>query len=262
MAGVPNIPIQLHVEETVFQLPGARVNHPGQGTAYSVTPKVFPAGETLPVLVAVHGSSRGALDYRDTPFYRMQRDIALENGYLFAAVSNGPDTWGLDDGLYNTDLLIDYLTANYPVKKSVALWGSSAGGTLVNRMVMEYPEKVDFILGTFPVYDLLAELDLPSCRQAWKTADMEVFQKLVAGINPAEHPEKLRDHAYYIAHGTADTAVNYTANPVKMCKDVGENVYLETIPGAGHGTGDFSYYGEAVKKAFSCRKGKYTFKLP
>ncbi len=130
------------MKEFVFSLPGARVNYETQGKVYFVKPKNLREDRKVPVIIAIHGSGRSATDYRDTPFYMQQRDIALQNGCIFAAVTNGLDTWGLDDGLYNTNLLIAYLIENHNVKPIVGIWATSAGGVLANRMVAEYPEKV------------------------------------------------------------------------------------------------------------------------
>ncbi len=238
------------MKEFVFSLPGARVNYEGQGTVYIALPENIRNDLKVPAIVAVHGSGRCATDYRDTPFYMQQRDIALKNGCLFAAVSNYQDTWGLDDGLYNTHLLIDHIIENYNVKPSVGIWATSAGGVLANQMVAEYPDKVAFVIGTFPVFDLLSGFALKTCKAAWKTDDLEQFKGLIENKNPAAYPQKLTHHKYYIAHGTADAAVPISENSEKMQSLLGNNVYLEKIENGVHGTADYSYYGKAITKAF------------
>lgn len=245
------------IREVAFTLSNVKGNSDGQ--AYIAMPANLPQGRKLPAVIAVHGSNRGALDYRDTPFYAQQRDIALSKGYLFGAISNGSDTWGLDDGLYNLKLFYDYLISNYPVQEKVALWATSAGGTLANRMVKEYPDKVSFVLGTFPVYDLLSGFEhVNSCKLAWGTDNPETFKKLIAGKNPAEFPHALKNHDYYIAHGSADAAVPLAENTQRMVADVGSNVHLEVIEGGVHGTGNFAFYGDAIEQAFKDHPAAYT----
>lgn len=248
------------IEEKIFTLSGVKGKSDGQ--AYIAMPNNIPKGIKLPVIIAVHGSHRGALDYRNTAFYTEQKDIVLENGYIFAALSNGSDTWGLDDGLYNINLFYDYLIANYPVQEKAALWATSAGGTLANRMVKEYPEKVRFVLGTFPVYDLISGFNhVNSCKAAWGTTDLTTFKGLIAGSNPAEFPDALKNHDYYIAHGSADTAVPVAENSKKMVSDVGSNVHLEVIDGGVHGTKDYSFYGDIIEQAFVEHPATYTYLL-
>lgn len=237
--------------ETVFELPNAKINYSGQGTCLIAMPQSIPDGAKLTAVVAVHGSGRGALDYRNTPFYARQKNIALKNGCIFAAVSNVRDTWGTDDGLYNLKLFLDYLVKNYPVREKFVLWSTSAGGTLANRMVIEAPQMVELVIATFPVYDLLSGFSLNSCKTAWKTTDLKLFEKLTQNKNPANFPEKLKEHKFFIAHGSADTAVPILENSLKMQKEVGENIFLEIIENGEHETSNYAYYGKAVEKAFA-----------
>ena len=62
----------------VFRLPDARVHYPGQGTALITLPQ--DSQTPMPVVIAIHGAGRSALDYRDTPFYMRQQQIAREQG--------------------------------------------------------------------------------------------------------------------------------------------------------------------------------------
>ena len=238
------------MKEFFIDLPGAKVNYEGQGMAYIAVPEGTGGGKR-PAIVAVHGSGRSAADYFSTPFYIRQRDIVLEQGCIFAAISNCADVWGTDDGFYNLYLLMEYIAQNHNAKPRVGLWATSAGGILANRMVAKHPEKVAFVIGIFPVFDLLSVFSLASCRRAWKTEDLEQFKKKVGSINPAGYPQKLVGHKYYIAHGSADVAVPLETNSKKLQILAGENVYLEIIENGIHGTADFSYYGKAVKIAFS-----------
>lgn len=245
------------VRESVFTLEWAKVNYAEQGTVYLVMPDNIPAGVKIPVVIAVHGSGRSALDYRDTDFYAAQRNMALENGYGFAAISNGPDTWGLDDGLYNVNLLYDYLMANYPIQEKSIFWATSAGGTIANRMVAEHPEKVRCVIGTFPVYDLQSGFRLEFCQKAWGTNDLDEFKMLISGKNPAEYPEKLTVD-YYIAHGNADKAVPLMENSKLMEAAVGKNIHLQIIEGGVHGTYNYSFYKGIVQNAFEDYPAVYT----
>ena len=249
------------LKEVTGNLQGAKVNHAGQGEFYVVMPENVPEGVKLPVVIAVHGSGRGAFDYRDTDFYAEQKNIAVANGYIFAAISNGRDTWGLDDGLYNLNLFYDYLVANYPIQEQAALWATSAGGTLANRMVKDYPEKVRFVIGTFPVYDLVSGFNVNSCKTAWGTSSLETFKTLIAGKNPTEFASALKNHDYYIAHGSADSAVPLADHSQRMLTEVGDNVHLQIIEGGVHGTKDFSFYGDIITQAFTDHPVVYTYSL-
>lgn len=223
-----------------FQLPGARVNHPGQGTARIELPEN--AQGPLPVVIAVHGSGRSAPDYWETPFYSRQRQLVLEAGCLFAAVSNGPDTWGLDDGLYNLQLLCEHVLQNYPVRERFLFWATSAGGVTTHRMAQCCPERVAAVIGTFPVYDLAREFQvLASCGNAWGTRDEEEFLAKISGKNPPEFLEKPQNIPYFISHGDCDQAVPLEDHSLRLAQQLPDNVRLEIIPDGDHGTGDFRY---------------------
>lgn len=249
------------ITEVTGNLPGAKTNYSGQGSFYIAMPSNIPAGVKLPVVIAVHGSGRDALDYRDTDFYAEQKNIALANGYIFAAISNERDTWGLDDGLYNLNLFYDYLIANYPIQEKAALWATSAGGTLANRMVKDYPEKVSFVLGTFPVYDLISGFNVNSCKTAWGTTDLATFKTKILGKNPIEFADALKNHDYYIAHGSADTAVPIADHSQRLLSEVGDNIHLQVIEGGVHGTSNYDFYGDVIKQAFAEHPVVYTYHL-
>ena len=236
----------MHIKfiEKEFILDGAKINHKEQGTVYIAEPVC----EYSFAVIAVHGSGRGALDYKNTPFYARQRDICIENGCLFATISNRSDTWGINDGLYNVNLLVDYIISNYPVKTKVELWATSAGGTLTNRMVIENPEKVELVIGTFPVYDLKAAFELNSCKNAWK-------DKAEKPVDIPEFSDLLKTVNYYITHGDNDDVVPLEKHSLKLSMDLGDNVYLEIIKGGEHSTDNYAFYGKAVEKAFEQIKG-------
>lgn len=163
----------------LFLLENAKINYDGQGLVYIKEPDSFKKNAVA--VIAVHGSGRGAKDYTETEFYKKQCDIAIENGCLFAVVSNVRDTWGTDDGVYNINLLTDYIIKNYPVKNKVVLWCTSAGGVTANRMVKAYPEKILAVIGTFPVFDLISGFSLDSCKKAWNCFDLNDFKRLTDG---------------------------------------------------------------------------------
>ena len=235
----------------IFELSGAKINYEGQGTCLIALPDGITPKKAV---IAVHGSGRGALDYLDEPFYKRQLEISLQNGCMFACVSNVRDTWGTDDGLHNLLLLIDHVKSNYNINK-VILWSTSAGGTLANRTVIEHPELVELVIGTFPVYDLVSEfLVLDSCKTAWKTTDFNEFKQKTKGKNPADFADKLACCKHYIAHGSADTAVPIKDHSLKLKNDVGENVMLEIIENGEHETSNFAYFGKALEKAFESIK--------
>lgn len=223
-----------------FELPGARVNYKGQGTVGIALPQK--ATEPLPVVIAVHGSGRSAPDYWQTPFYCRQRELALAHGCLFAAISNGPDTWGLDDGLYNLRLLCDYVANHYPTRERFLFWATSAGGVLTHRMAESCPERVAAVIGTFPVYDLQREFSvLESCGNAWHTQEKGEFLQRISGKNPPQFREKLQNIPYFISHGDQDQAVPLEDHSLRFAQQLQDNVHLQILPGGDHGTGDFRY---------------------
>lgn len=234
----------------IFSLDGAVTKYRDQGTCLIDVPESFDKSRVYPFVVAVHGSNRGAVDYVENPFYSRQREIALEKGCIFGVVSNGYDTWGTDDGLYNLKLFIEYIRQNYPVKDRAVLWATSAGGVLANRLVKEHRELVDRVIGTFPVYDLESTYPLKTCRVAWHSNTFEQFEEMISGKNPAAFSENLKGMRYYLTHGTNDTAVPVEANSLKIKADLGDDVCLEIIEGGIHSTSNFAFYGDAVRKAF------------
>jgi len=107
------------MKEYIFSLEGRKINYPDQGEVYLAVPDNH--RKNNPILLAIHGSGRRSTSYRDVDFYRFQRDTALDNGYIFVSLSNGGDTWGLDDGLINLIILYNYIMEKYSVKSKWAL---------------------------------------------------------------------------------------------------------------------------------------------
>ena len=115
--------------EQVFDLPGARVSYLGQGRL-----AVYEPGSNINgVVLALHGSGRGIADYTEVPFYKRQLEISFSYGFAFAVLENGPDTYGTDDGVFNTCLAADALMKMYGADR-IALWATSAGGRKRGRL--------------------------------------------------------------------------------------------------------------------------------
>lgn len=205
-----------------------------------------------PVLLALHGSGREARSYRPNDpkgnaFYIRQRNLAIQNGYLFVTVSNGRDTWGTDRGLQTVLAVYRFIQTHYRTEKKWVLWGSSAGGVLMYRLIREYPDKVDRALGTFPVYDLSDAFErLESARQSWKSA------AAFSGINPAETPKAFAHIPILICHGVADEAVPLEKHSRRLVHDLkpwGGSVKLYEAPG-GHNTANMALYPDHLIEDF------------
>ncbi|AKP52921.1 alpha/beta hydrolase family protein [Cyclobacterium amurskyense] len=204
------------------------------------------------VLMAIHGNGRNAMSYasendQSVPFYVHQRNMAIDNGYLFVVLSNGNETWGTDQGLENLMKVYRYISSNYRVKEKWVLWGTSAGGLQMFRMIAEYPEKIDRVIGTFPVYDLeQAYSQRKSSNFIWQSK--EDFDD----INPANFPEKLINVPMLIFHGKKDQAVPYKNHSLKLKREVnalGGAVKLKLVEG-GHSTSNWKVYNNPLIKAF------------
>lgn len=237
---------QLSIQEKLFLLDGRQTyiawRPPLKGTS----------DKRVRVLLAIHGSGREAVSYKpdhpaSVPFYVHQRDLALEAGYIFVAISNGADTWGTDKGMHALLKVYDHIQNEFRAESQWVVWASSAGGVLAHRLVKEHAEKVRKVLGTFPVYDLGQSFDrLASARKAWgnrEAADLH---------NPANTPQALRSVPYLVFHGSADEAVPAGLHSERLCREVNEaggNVRLHLVSG-GHSTANFALYDDPVIKAF------------
>lgn len=174
---------------------------------YIATPYSFVNFKERNVVMAIHGNGREARNYfigdkKGSKFYDHQRDLAVKSGAVFVVVSNGKYTWGTDRGLTSLLKVYNYVQKKYRVKKAWTLWGTSAGGTLANRMVIEHPDLVKNVIGTYPVFDLEDMFSRhPAAQVVWKEADR------ARAANPALHPDKLAQKRYLIFHGDRDKVV-------------------------------------------------------
>lgn len=195
----------------------------------------------IPWVMACHGSGREALSYRDVPFYRRQRDIALAEGCVFASCSMGADTYGTERGLSMLEAFYDQVRTCLPVRKKTALWGSSAGGCVMLRFAMAHPERVALLLGTFPVIDPRSVFHLESMRSAWGNLSDAALLEKIASWNPIEHGACWPDVPIVIAHGRRDRAVPVEKNALALEKLLGERVRL-FITNDEHSTSAFGLY--------------------
>ena len=208
-----------------------------------------PEGTVRGVVLAVHGSGRGIADYRDTPFYAEQRDISLGYGFAFAALENGPDTYGTDDGVRRLGLAVAELRRMFSADR-IALWATSAGGVCALRAAAEQRDAVSALIGTFPAADLNSVFPiLASCRRAWKAEGISPseFAERIRGKNPPDLFGRLRGLPMFLAHGLMDKAVPYGGNSA-LLERIGAKVHV--LPDGVHGTEDFRYYDIAPHAAF------------
>lgn len=227
--------------ETVFHLPDAAGCYPGQGEVYLCIPE---GREALPAVLALHGSGREALSYRDVPFYRAQRDLALSCGFLFAALSNGPDTFGQTAGAENIKGLHSLLIARCRIRPRAALWASSAGGLTMHRYLREAPERVGLLLGVFPIFDPLTQPAIPSFMKAYHAQNEAQLRAQTAFLSP----QPLFSACYSgitaaVAHGREDRTVPI-AQSYAMCRYIrhsGGRMLLHECAG-GHSTENFALY--------------------
>jgi pimeloyl-ACP methyl ester carboxylesterase len=215
----------------------------------------YPSGVVkgkMPVLMAIHGSGREAASYipgdeKGNAFYQHQRDLAVNGCYLFVVISNGSATWGTEKGMAVLQSVYNYIASKFSVDKKWVLWGTSAGGVLMNRMVKTYPERVRKVIGTFPVYDLEESFGhLVSARPAWSS------EEEAKKVNPALDPQALAKVPYLLIHGREDKAVPSEAHSERLANEVnraGGKVELHLVDG-GHSTENWNLYPDEIIKAF------------
>lgn len=202
-----------------------------------------------PVLMAIHGSGREARSYmpadeKSVDFYIYQQDLALQNGYMFVVLSNGIDTWGTDTGLRNLKDLYEFIQSNYQVQKKWTLWATSAGGTMMNRFIRKYPERVNKALGTFPVYDISDSMKRSNgAKEVWSDRQEELQKR-----NPSRYPEVLTRVPFLIFHGKDDEVVPpefHSEILKKEVNDLGGDVTLYLVEG-GHSTSNWNVYDDKI----------------
>jgi poly(3-hydroxybutyrate) depolymerase len=233
-------------EEIVTRLPKTSGTHPGQGEAYIALPGVSKG--KWPLVMAFHGSGRGALSYKDVPFYTRQRDIALSCGFAFAAVSNGPDTFGLDAGYRNAEMLYEYMMEHFCICETVALWGSSAGGLMMQRFFRARPVRTAVLLGIFPVYDPLSMPTLPGMMRAFGAGSDDELRRKAKFLSPGQYPQDIyQGKTIVVAHGTDDHTVPAAQSRAWLAqtKQYGGKMTLVEKPG-GHSTENFALYDTAA----------------
>lgn len=212
------------------------------GQVYIVKPKT--EDKKLPLLIALHGSGRESLSYRDIPFYAKQRDIAIECGYLFACLSNGSHTFGTDRGYENILKLTDYIQKNYSIYTEFALWASSAGGLMMHRLFRDYKENIKLLLGIFPIFNPLTTNKIPSMLKAFDADDEDEFDITTKHLSPDKYPLDIyRDAKIVIAHGVDDTTVDISQSEelLKQVEIYGGDMELIKSTG-GHSIENFSLY--------------------
>lgn len=228
-------------EENIFNL----IDEEGSlnyGQVYIVKPKTVE--KKLPLLMALHGSGREALSYRDIPFYTRQRDIAIESGYIFACISNSSHTFGTDEGYENVLKLYEYIKNNYNIYKDIALWSSSAGGLMMHRFFREYKDNIKLLLGTFPLFNPLTTLKIKSLLRAYGASNEAEFINILKDKSPDRYPLDIyKDTKIVIAHGVDDNAVNISQSEalLKQVTTYGGDMELIKTAG-GHSIENFALY--------------------
>jgi len=201
--------------------------------------QVYLASPDAPVrhwVMGIHGSGREALSYRDVPFYALQRDLALENGCAFSAISLDQDVWAKDEGFQKILALYNWMTAQGFANRCVPM-ASSAGGCQMFRFAQEYPERVSALVGIFTVWDV-EKISLPSLEKAWGL-EGESLRNAVERSNPARNVQKLPDVPIVLCHGLNDTAVPASDHSLALARLAPVQIHLTR---EGHSTQAFSLY--------------------
>lgn len=228
------------MKELIFELAGGQV--------YLASCSDTPG----PWVMGVHGSGREALSYRDVPFYARQRDLALEAGCSFAAISMGQDVWAREEGFAKVEALYCWMTEQGYWKRCVPM-ASSAGGCQMFRFAEEFPERVAALAGIFPVWDV-SRITLTSLEKAWGLQG-EALQKAIHPNNPAAQPQKLPQVPIVICHGLNDTAVPVAEHTLRLAqvRPIQLHMTLE-----GHSTQAFELYHTPILldalRAYACEE--------
>ena len=218
------------MKETLFALSGAQV--------YLAEPEK----ETKKWVMGVHGSGRSALSYQDTPFYACQRDLALESGCAFAAVSMGQKVWARPEGFARLEELHGWM-ANHGYAEKCALMATSAGGTQMFRFAQLHPEKTALLMGIFTVWDLEAQAFYsPSLAKEWGE-EGEALRAAVESRNPARYAADLPDVPIVICHGLGDVTVPIRDHTLKLASAVPITLHMTR---EGHSTQSFGLYDTPI----------------
>ena len=216
------------MKEHIFELSGGQV--------YLASRRDCPG----PWIMGIHGSGREALSYRDVPFYSRQRDMALENGCSFAAISMGQDVWGKEEGYAKVCALYDWMIAQGYAQRFVPM-ASSAGGCQMFRFAEEYPGRVAALVGIFTVWDM-AKITLPSLGKAWGM-EGSALQKAIAQVNPAACADRLAQIPIVICHGLNDTAVPIADHTLQLARIRPIQLHMTN---EGHSTQSFELYDTPI----------------
>lgn len=198
-------------------------------------------------VLAVHGSGRSAQSYSEVPFYRRQRDIVHAAELGFAVVSLGQDVWGRPEGMHDLCLAADWVEGHLGVSR-LALWATSAGGSLMFRYAQCFPARVALMLGMFPVWNLEACAGHESCMRVWETEDEAVLKRALEPVNPARFAPPAQP--LVICQGLADTVVP-AGQHMHMLQALRPLLLHETASD-GHSTGAFALYDTPLLSEALC----------
>ncbi len=212
------------MREEVFELAG--------GTVYLACPD----RPSRSWVMGIHGSGREALSYRDVPFYSRQRDLALESGCAFAAISMGQAVWAREEGFERILALHGWMVAQGYRRRCIPM-ASSAGGCQMFRLAETKPEYIAALIGIFPVWDV-EKITLPSLAAAWGLESDALHSSLQA-VNPARHPERLPDVPIVLCHGLNDSAVPVADHALALARVRPIQLHMTAD---GHSTQAFHLY--------------------
>lgn len=218
------------MKEAIFELSGAQV--------YLAEPEQ----KTKKWVMGVHGSGRGALDYRDTPFYARQRDLTLESGCAFAAISMGQAVWAKPEGFARLEELHAWM-ANQGYAEKCAWMATSAGGTQMFRFAQVHPEKTALLIGIFTVWDVEAQASYSrSLAREWGK-EGEALRAAVESRNPARYADDLPHVPIVICHGLEDVAVPIRDHTLKLASVAPIALHMTR---EGHSTQSFGLYDTPI----------------
>lgn len=202
------------------------------GQVYLVSPN-WPARSWV---LGIHGSGREALSYRDVAFYIRQRDLALQNGCAFAAISMGQDVWARDEGFARIVALYDWMLTHGYRARCVPM-ATSAGGCQMFRFAQEYPQRVAALVGIFTVWDV-EKIHLSSLEKAWGLSGQALTDALQQN-NPARRVCRLPNVPIVLCHGVNDQAVPIEEHSLALARLKSVQLHMTD---EGHSTQAFGMY--------------------